>query len=79
VFLTTTGMVPWDERCDSMKPLTDRLLAEKAAEEKVLALEAKKPAEPVAAADNDSEAPVETLELVEPVPSPEDFNRGRSR
>jgi hypothetical protein len=76
IFLTTTGLAPWDERADSMKDITDRMLSEKAAEEKVLALEAKKPAGETAAADKDSEAP-ETLELVEPAPSPEDFTRGR--
>ena len=35
MFLTTSGLYPWDERCDSMTPLTDRLLAGKAAEEKL--------------------------------------------
>ena len=42
------------------------------AEDKAKAIEAK--AEPVAATDNDSEAPVETLELVD---APEEFNPGR--
>jgi hypothetical protein len=68
VFLTTNGMVPWDPRADSMKDITDRMLTQKSEEEKVLALEAKKPAEPVAATDNDSEAPVESLELVQEPP-----------
>jgi hypothetical protein len=74
VFLTTNGMVPWDPRADSMKDITDRMLIQKSAEEKVLALEAK--AEPVAAdkADHDSETP-ESLELVQE--PPQDFNLGR--
>ena len=73
VFLTTNGLLPWDERCDSMKPLTDRLLAQKAQEEKLQLEAAKKPAKPADA--NDSEAPVESLELVQE--PPENFSGGR--
>jgi hypothetical protein len=79
VFLTTNGMVPWDPRADSMKDITDRMLTQKSEEEKVLALEAKKPAETIDAADKadrDSERP-EGLELVQA--PPEDFGSGRSR
>jgi len=75
VFLTTNGMVPWDPRADSMSEITSRMLAQKAEEEKLQLEASKKPAEPIEA-DRD-EAPVETLELVEPGPSPEDFIRGR--
>ena len=78
VFLTTNGMVPWDPRADSMSEITSRMLAQKAEEEK-LHLEAAKRPEPVAATDNDSEAPVESLELVEPPPQPADFNPRGSR
>jgi hypothetical protein len=80
VFVSTSGLLPWDERMDNMKPMTDRMIAQKAEEEKLQLEAAKKPAEPIeAAADNDSEAPVEALELVEPPPSPDNFNRGRGR
>ena len=76
VFVTTTGLLPWDERMDNMKPQTDAMLEGKKQEER-LALEAAKKPEPVTAekADNDSEAPVETLELVEP--APQDFGGRR--
>lgn len=77
IFLTTNGMVPWDPRADSMSDVTSRMLAEKAAEEK-LALEAKKLSETIDTADKaDSEAPVESLELV--VEPPENFTTGGRR
>jgi len=63
-----------------MKPLTDRLLAEQAAEEKLKALEAKKPVVIDVKADNDTDIEA-ALEIVEPPPeqppSPEDFGGRR--
>jgi hypothetical protein len=74
-FVTTSGLYPW--QMDNMKEQTDAMLAQGKAEERLQLEAAKKPAEPIeAAADKDSEVP-ETLELVEPQPSPDDFNTGR--
>ena len=79
VFLTTNGMVPWDPRADSMKDITDAMIAAKEQEERLALEAAKKPAETIDAADKadrDSEVP-EGLELVQA--PPEDFGSGRSR
>ena len=67
------GLKPWEIRGE-LDVITDKIIAEKAAEEKLKAIEAK--AEPVAAdkTDRDSEVP-ESLELVEP--SPDDYPGGR--
>jgi hypothetical protein len=66
VFLTTNGLLPWDPRADSMKDIIDRMQAEKSAEEKLKAIEAK--AEPVAA-DKDGDTEIqEGLELVQEPP-----------
>jgi len=67
------GLRPWEQRGE-LDAITDRMIAERAAEEKLKAIEAK--AEPVAAdkADHDSETP-ESLELVQE--PPQDFNPGR--
>jgi len=75
VFVTTSGLYPWDERMDNMKSQTDAMLAQGKAEER-LQLEAAKKPEAVDAdkTDRDSEVP-ESLELVEP--PPQDFNPGR--
>lgn len=72
VFVTTSGLLPWDERMDNMKSQTDKMLAESAAEDKLKALEAKKP-ETIETA-TDSEVP-ESLELVQE--PPENFTGGR--
>ena len=72
VFVTTSGLYPWDERMDNMKSQTDKMLAESAAEDKLKALEAKKP-ETIETA-TDSEVP-ESLELVQE--PPENFTGGR--
>jgi hypothetical protein len=72
VFVTTSGLYPWDDRCDTMKDITNHMLSEQAAEDKLKALEAKKPE--VVEVTTDSEVS-ESLELVEP--SPEDYTRGR--
>jgi len=73
------GLKPWEIRGE-LDVVTDKMIAEKAAEDKLKVLDAaKRPAEPIDVTDknDDSEAPVETLELVEP--APEDFNMGRGR
>jgi len=76
VFVTTNGLYPWDDRADSMKSITDRTLSEKAAEEKLNAIEAK--AEPVGADKTDRDFGVpETLEVVDPPPSPGEFGGRR--
>lgn len=76
VFVTTNGLYPWDDRADSMKSITDRMLSEKAAEEKLNAIEAK--AEPVGADKTDRDFGVpETLEVVDPPPSPGEFGGRR--
>jgi len=67
------GLRPWEHRGE-LDDITDKMIAEKAAEEKLKAIEAK--AEPVGAAKTDSEVP-EALELVEPPPGPEDFGGRR--
>jgi hypothetical protein len=61
VFVTTTGLYPWDDRMDNMKPITDRMLEQKAQEER-LQLEAKPPA-----AGPDPDEP-EGLEVVQEPP-----------
>jgi hypothetical protein len=79
VFVTTSGLYPWDERMDNLKPVTDRMIAEKEAEARLQLEAGKKPETIEAAADKaDSEVP-ESLEVVDPPPSPEDFTRGRGR
>jgi len=60
-----------------MREITSRMLAQKEQEER-LALEAKKPTGEAIEATGDTEVP-EALELVEPPPAPDDFNRGRGR
>ena len=67
------GLKPWEIRGE-LDVITDKIIAEKAAEEKLKAIETK--AEPVAADKTDSEVP-EVLELVEPPPGPEDFGGRR--
>jgi len=76
--LVFLGIKPWERRTE-MDDISDRLIAEKAAEEKTLALEKAKPVVLDVKADKgDSEA---ELELVEPPPeqppSPEDFGGRR--
>jgi len=77
VFVTTSGLLPWDERMDNMKSQTDAMLAGKDQEEG-LALEAAKKPETIEAKDNDTDV-TDVLEVVTPLPSPEDFGAGRSR
>jgi hypothetical protein len=77
VFVTTNGLLPWDERADSMKEITDRMLEQKAQEEKVQLEAARKPETVDVTDKGDTEIP-ETLEVVEPPPQPpQDFNPGR--
>jgi len=68
-FVTTSGLYPWDERLDNMKPMTDRMLAQGKAEDELRALEAAKKPDVVidAKADNDTDA--ESLEVVTPPPA----------
>jgi hypothetical protein len=70
------GLRPWEHRGE-LDDITDRMLADRALEEKAKALEAKKPAETTIEAtnDSDSEASVESLELVQE--PPENFTGGR--
>jgi hypothetical protein len=74
-------MLPWDPRADPLAARTAKVIAEQAVEERVRALEAKGHAIDIKADKNagDDAEISETLELVDPAPSPEDFNRGRSR
>jgi len=67
------GLKPWERRGE-LDDITDRMLADRALEEKSKALEAKKPAETIETT-NDFEAPVESLELVQE--PPENFTGGR--
>jgi hypothetical protein len=77
VFVTTSGLYPWDERMDNMKSQTDAMLAQGKAEERLQLEAAKKPvAVDADKTDRDSEVP-EALELVEPPPGPEDFGGRR--
>jgi hypothetical protein len=67
VFVSTTGLLPWDPRMDNMKEQTDRMLAQGKAEDELRALETAKPAEVIDVTKGDTD--VELLEVVTPPPA----------
>lgn len=67
--LVFLGIKPWEN--DNMKEQTDRMIQQKADEERVRALEAAKPSVVIDVTKGDSDEVPETLEVVNPLP-PED-------
>jgi hypothetical protein len=70
------GLKPWEIRGE-LDLITDRMIAQKAVEDKLKALEAAKPAEVIDVTKGDTDTDLESLEVVEP--PPQDFNPGGSR
>ena len=78
VFVTLNGLLPWDERANPMKAKKDAMIKAKEDDERLLALEAKKPAVGATIDTKDSEVAEELVSVNLPE-APELFNPGGRR